>query len=487
LKIADLIRYTYAEIRNISRFPFSGLHSNKSREPNLKEYNSQRKLNFPYSLCYAPFTNLYFGFDGKISSCCYNRTDILGQYPVQSISEAWKGKSIVNFRKQLKKYELPKGCHLCKNLLEEKAFHSVLAKNYDDNSVYSRYPTMMEFELSNTCNMACIMCDGRYSSVIRSTVEKLPPLKNPYDKQFVEQLKEYIPHLVKTKYLGGEPFLINIYYDIWEQIIRLNPSCVLFIQTNGSVLNQKIKQLLDKGNFHFNISLDAITKETFEKIRINGDFETVMANIIYFHDYCKSKNAYFGISICPVKQNWKEIPHIIEFCNKREIELYFNRVWRPAECSLWNSSTNELNEIYLYYSSIILPEETTVQKQNKIKFEELTEQISQWIINIDKVKEQNTFFENADISTLLHLLTEKTKKHLLEHDLKKDPDKFQKAELLTSELIKIITHFEKEENYKTMLIKLHEIPVEILAREMANNSPEVLMLQAQEFIRHQYD
>src|SRR5690606_6216470 len=105
-------------------------------------------------------------------------------------------------------------CSVCKTNVENGNHVSVLSKLYDYNYEVQEYPAVMEFELSNKCNLECVMCKGELSSTIRKQRDKLPPLNTPYDSTFVEQLKEFIPHLKEAKFLGGEPFLIDIYYEI---------------------------------------------------------------------------------------------------------------------------------------------------------------------------------------------------------------------------------------------------------------------------------
>ena len=111
------------------------------------------------------------------------------------------------------------------------------------------------FELSNICNLECVMCNGDYSSLIRKNREKRDELAIPYDEKFLLQLEEYIPFLEEVKFYGGEPFLIELYYGIWEKIIRLNPAVRISVQTNATVLNRRVNEVLSKTNFHINVSL----------------------------------------------------------------------------------------------------------------------------------------------------------------------------------------------------------------------------------------
>jgi MoaA/NifB/PqqE/SkfB family radical SAM enzyme len=168
---------------------------------NIQEYNRSRPVhNFKY-VCHAPFTNMYFGFGGKIRACCYNVSHQLGKYPETSIMEAWKGEAAEELRDKIKEYDLTAGCYCCQVQLVEKAFYTVLARNYDDLKAPSAYPISMEFELSNKCNLECVMCSETYSSTI-SEKRGITMKDDVYGNEFIHQLKAFIPYLKKTKFLG---------------------------------------------------------------------------------------------------------------------------------------------------------------------------------------------------------------------------------------------------------------------------------------------
>ena len=117
------------------------------------------------------------------------------------------------FRNKLHESDLSSGCELCLDIIKNKNFSGLLPPLYDIvSSKISKYPTVMEFELSNNCNLQCIMCPGRNSSSF-NTNEKAEFI---YDDAFLLQLEEFLPHLNEAKFIGGEPFLIPIYYKIWE-------------------------------------------------------------------------------------------------------------------------------------------------------------------------------------------------------------------------------------------------------------------------------
>jgi len=364
---------------------------NSLNEDLIREYNLHRGSGAKELICYVPFRMMYFAFNGEVIACCHNRSHILGVYPKQSIKKIWFGSKIKKLRKYIKNNDLDYGCYVCKDQIMSKNFAAAKSKMYDHYPIpKNKYPSVMEFELDNTCNLECIMCTGLFCSLIRKNLENKELVKSPYDSKFVNQLTKFIPYLEEAKFYGGEPFLIKIYYDIWEKMIEINPSIKFMIQTNGTVLNDKIKNILNKGFFNINISIDSVNKENYELIRKNADFDRVMENIKYFHEYCKDRNTFFSIIPTPIRQNWQDLPGLINFCNNLQVPVYFNTLIYPYKNALWNLAPEKLTEIYDYLSKTQLPENTENEKQNKIVFTDFLNQIIAWKNeNIIKFKDKD--------------------------------------------------------------------------------------------------
>lgn len=316
----------------------------------VKAYNESRFTSDKKYICNAPFNNMYFNVLGQAGPCWL--TYLGGDtFPEKTLHEIWFGARYDSIREQIKHKDLGSQCATCKFNIEHGNYVSVLANAYDVVPV-SKYPTMMEFELGNTCNLECVMCKGELSSSIRKNREKLPPVKSPYNDAYVEQLKEFIPHLKEARFNGGEPFLININFHIWEEMLALNPAIKITIATNGSVLNYKVKDVLERGKFFINLSLDGFSKESYEEIRVNGKFERVMENLLYFHDYCKRKGTILCIMTNPMRQNWWEMPQFVDYCNELNIPLWFNTVEYPVEYSLAGWDVASLEKVYNKLSNV---------------------------------------------------------------------------------------------------------------------------------------
>jgi molybdenum cofactor biosynthesis enzyme MoaA len=228
----------------------------------------------------------------------------------------------------------------------------------------------MEFELSNLCNLECVMCNGRLSSSIRKRRDQLPAIPSPYDDEFVRQLEEFIPHLESARFNGGEPLLQKECLQIWERIIAIKPSIEITIATNGTVWSPKIEKLLKKGRFKINLSLDGMSAKTYESIRRNSDFKKVVANAARFSEYCVEAGTVFCIMYNPMRTNWHEIPDLIRFCNENGYHVWFNTIYRPFQLALWTLPSKELYKIYeeLSHRSMPLHEDHSIAFGNTQKY-----------------------------------------------------------------------------------------------------------------------
>ena len=311
----------------------------------IENYNKTRLVEDKSKICQAPFRNMYFNVHGQAAACwlTFHNTD---KYPQKSIGEIWRGQYYEELRSAIDNKYLAKHCGVCEKNILSSNFQNPLAKAYDLDQPINPYPSIMEFEVSNKCNLECVMCNGNLSSSIRKNRDQLDSLKSPYDGAFISQLEEFIPHLKEARFNGGEPFLHSACYEIWDKIIELNSNVEITIATNGSQYNSRIEELLKRGKFRINISVDGMTKETYETIRVNADFDKLMANIKKFGDYCHSKKAILSIMINPMRNNWFEMPDFVSFCNRNNYHLWFNTIYRPFHLSLWNLTSVQLQNIY---------------------------------------------------------------------------------------------------------------------------------------------
>jgi MoaA/NifB/PqqE/SkfB family radical SAM enzyme len=444
-------------------------------EDKIAAYNGQRSVNNASSLCFAPYLNLYFGRLGKVYCCCHNRDHHVGEYPQNSISEIWNGQRINDLRTHLNNNNLSLGCQHCQYDMDVCSYSQVAANHFDKLPPLAAYPRMMEFELDNTCNLECGMCNGELSSAIRKNRDKLPPIHSKYDPNFVEQLKPFLPHLLETRFSGGEPFLIPLYFQIWEELIKVNPTCLISIQTNGTVLNKKLISYLEKGQFEIGISLDSTEKKTFEEIRQNAKFETVMSNVRYFSEYCQRKQTTFRLSICVMRNNWKNLPAYIDLCNQLGAYACFHRVTVPSNMSLFSLSSREIGEIHSQLSKFQWSPKNHLEQVNANHYNEYLAVVKKWQADRIIYEDRKTEYSTKSLSALSDLLDGQ----MMNYAKKTNYDVNISVERIREKVKEICRHFPEEQHKElihlilsydaaTIFNKFYHAEVDELVSEVKN-------------------
>ncbi|GAB4446365.1 MAG: hypothetical protein Fur0028_00760 [Bacteroidales bacterium] len=351
----------------------------KLNKTQIKSYNQIRSKDKRKIFCHAPFSTLLFTEYGEMIPCYYNKNIVFGKYPEDNPMDIWMGEKMELLRKKIKDNDLSFGCQDCFQYIATANYYSVGAWKYDYLQVNkSKYPISLDFQISNICNLACIMCNGEYSQTVRQLREKKERYENPYNSAFVEKIKPLFPFIKEAAFTGGEVFLIKIYYEIWDAIAKINPSVRISITTNGTVLNSRVKEYLEKLDFNITISLDSVNKENFEEIRRFSHFDKFIENFDFFLSYTQRKKTTFTVKVCPMRQNWKEIPDIIRFLNQKNVLFQFNNVVFPPYVALWNLPSEELKTIISYLSNQNVEELTFIQKENKKRIDNLIHQLRNW-------------------------------------------------------------------------------------------------------------
>ena len=348
----------------------------------VKAYNESRFIE-PTYLCHAPFNNMYFNTYGHVAVCWKTFDKPVKYSEKKTLKDIWNSGKFRRLRQHIKDNDLHYRCRTCEKHLKNGNFVNVLARAYDKEFELTEWPSILEFELENTCNLGCTMCTGMLSSVIRKDVDKLPPLVTPYGDKFIRELREFMPHLKEARFNGGEALLIKMNYQIFDMAFELNPGLRMILATNGTVLTSKVKDYLERGNFHLNISMDGFSKEIYESIRLKGNFDRLMENFVWFKDYCLDNDRSLCVMVNPMRQNWWEMIDSFKFCNENSAFLCYNTIIDPKDHSLWALPSQKLQEIYDTLSAFPIPEQgdipIEVYNHNVRSFNNLVhQQIKTW-------------------------------------------------------------------------------------------------------------
>ncbi len=363
-------------------------------------YNRYRPEGAKPIFCYLPFNSLTFSMSGNVFVCNYNKNILLGRYPEQTVEEIWNGAPARKLREHMRHNDLEYGCNHCKFYFDKSKFTNLRPLAFDKYHAHTTadFPRVMEFELSNECNLECQMCNGNVSSSIRKNQDKLPPLPNPYDDKFVEQLEPYFAHLREAKFYGGEPFLIPVYYKIWERLMALNPACNIFLITNGTHWNSKIQQLIETLNLDIAISIDSLQKERLEKIRKNAVFEKLMDNITRFNEAMQRKGKTLSLSFTVQQENWQELPAFIGHCNSIRASVYVSYLDSPKQFAISEMSKAELQQIHAELSNEVFPETSALERHNAQCLKDFLTYVKKYIDNEQEPQYEDYFYLPEGVS-----------------------------------------------------------------------------------------
>lgn len=298
-------------------------------------------------LCNAPFTNMFFDQLGRVQSCCWNSQYPIGNISVNTIDDIWHGPSLLQLRSAILASSLSLGCGPCAVQLQNgwSTANFVTFRRDKVSGEAPEWPQRIELSISNTCNLECIMCSGMYSSAIRAHRECAPPLKYTYPDDFPDQLLKYIPHLKTLKFLGGEPFLVEQYFRIWDLMIHGGSTTLCHVTTNATVLNRRVQGVLEKLRFAIAVSLDGQTKETVERIRVNADFDHQMRIVQFLRQYTRSVGTDFALTFCFMKQNWHEFGEYCLWADEMDCHVAVNTVTWPPEYAIYSHGTEVIKPI----------------------------------------------------------------------------------------------------------------------------------------------
>ncbi len=183
----------------------------------------------------------------------------------------------------------------------------------------------LSIETSNLCNLRCIMCLHHNPNLYRGQADHHPKLIDfDFYKSIVDQFKAMNSYLkFLSPHFQGEPLIYPKFIDACDYLEKKN---ILFgFTTNGMLLEKEITDmLLSMRMFHsISFSVDGLTKETLEKIRIGIDYEKLMLNIDYFLTQYRKKPHPVRVTVNFVKmeENMHEFDAFVKHWLDRGISV----------------------------------------------------------------------------------------------------------------------------------------------------------------------
>lgn len=172
------------------------------------------------------------------------------------------------------------------------------------STVLQSLPRRIVFELTNSCNLNCIMC-GRNASNFNLT---------QLDMNWFNALEPLFDTVEEVTLLGwGEP---TTHPHFPEMLKRINLHAARkYFCTNGMLLDELTDTIFDATVDVFAVSMDGASPETNDSIRKGSDLEKINKNLREIVRIKRSNNLtypYINYVFCAMKRNLNELPQVVE-------------------------------------------------------------------------------------------------------------------------------------------------------------------------------
>lgn len=175
------------------------------------------------------------------------------------------------------------------------------------------FPERLTLELTNCCNLKCVMCP-------RQSLDKMTGMMElDLYKNIIYEASKYLP-VTLVPFFRGESLLHPSFLEMIKMAkdAGLGP---IQLTTNAMLLNDEIsKGLINIGLDFISFSLDVLGKESYESIRIGGDYKRVINNIESFLEIKERKHSNIPevqVSTVETELNQNKIAEFVDYWSKK--------------------------------------------------------------------------------------------------------------------------------------------------------------------------
>lgn len=142
---------------------------------------------------------------------------------------------------------------------------------------YTPFPSHLDIEVTNACNLRCIMCPRE------QMCRKIQHMDESLFEKIGRELGQNINHLDRVSlHLYGEPLL---HPGIFRMVTALKEFGVPHVEfsTNCTLLDaERAEALIRSGLDEVIFAIDGATQETYSRVRVSGEFSSIVENVKQF-------------------------------------------------------------------------------------------------------------------------------------------------------------------------------------------------------------
>lgn len=266
-----------------------------------------------------PWTGFSNDPDGKVRPCCLYKghiADELGNsFYVQNtpVDKIFTSEYMKNLREQFRQGHKPKGCETCikdeQNGIQSKRqiYNYTLIGSDIDYHTDPEYPVEYQMILSNACNLKCRSCTPSHSNLWQAEHRDIhghSGYEMPYGQSgnaesvLWNSRAKWLSHVKRLEIVGGEPFYIKQWQNIWNELVhtRQSSSVSIDMSTNcviygGDVLENLIPHFERIG---VGLSIDGL-EDVYNYLRYPGNWSDVKENILKYYQLSQKHTKNFGV------------------------------------------------------------------------------------------------------------------------------------------------------------------------------------------------
>ena len=311
---------------------------------------------------------------GNLTKCCFSREMVLGNIFCDSVDEVWNSAYEKIFRLSLLNrtctfcYRCDVGCPYLANREPEKEVEF----QYKDYK--TQYPNTLQLEMDSSCNLRCITCR-----------DSLVMTEDGYFDIYSERIiREYLSKCSRLFLMGTGEIFVSKY----AQKVIMSKECIrnghITVLSNGLLFNEYNweKFLSNYEKVDVAISIDAATKETYDKIRRNGNWELLNKNLAFIAKLKREgKIGFYQLNFVAQKMNVGELEKFVEFGKKYNVDKV-----QISRLDNWGFEDNR------YVELSILDEKYVIKDEYKKYFENI---VNDSIVDIQNFSNQIVgYYEN---------------------------------------------------------------------------------------------
>lgn len=230
------------------------------------------------SFCILPWISLNIDSDSRVKVCCMSTT-VIGDCSKQPLKEIWNSDAMIDTRTDMLHNKKIKGCEICyiKESLGSDSLRKSSSRRFFKhiktvqttnsgrvNDFKLRY---LDARFNNLCNLACRMCNPKSSSSWHKPAVYLGKVDKSYKPlltagkshaDIYKQILEHVSSLEKIYFAGGEPFMIEEFYNILDVLDKQGRHDVeLVYNTNLTKYSLKQRSIFDAWKNFKKISIGA--------------------------------------------------------------------------------------------------------------------------------------------------------------------------------------------------------------------------------------